>query len=189
MSPFIDESFVISLIESDIISNIKFFRISSSERAETMIQLDALNNLYIPLGFFINRVIPTYLTTQIRTAFSGLTSIKEVLNEMASLLQDEIERMTIAVSEEEYKDAKFDKKDLSTEELNSKLLSYTTETASRSQPLDECPICSDEHINHYYECRKCQYKYCKSCCEEIASRQALCPCCRDNMKLIKHTVD
>ena len=154
-----------------------------------MVQLDALNNLYIPLEVFVNMVIPTYLTTQIRTAFSGLTSIREVLNEMASILQDEIERITLAVSEEEYKDAKFDKKNLSAEELTTKLLSYTTETAAQSQPLDECPICGEEHINHYYECKKCQYKYCRSCCEEIASRQALCPCCRDAMELIEHTAD
>jgi hypothetical protein len=106
---------------------------------------------------------------------------------MASVLQDEIERMTLAVSEEEYKDAKFNKKDLSTEELSSKLLSYTTETITTTQLLDECLLCGKEHINHYYECKKCQYKYCKSCCEEIASRQALCPCCRDDMELIEHT--
>lgn len=186
---FFDESFVTSLIESDITSNIRFFKIGNPSRTETMVQLDALNDLYIPLEVFIDMVVPAYLSTQLRTAFSGLTSIRDVLNEMASVLQDEIERITLAVSEEEYKDAKFNKKDLSTEELSSKLLSYTTKTATQSQPLDECPICSEEHINHYYECKKCQYKYCKSCCDEIASRQALCPCCRDDMELIEHTVN
>ena len=185
---FFDESFITSLIESDITSNIRFFKIGSIDHAKTMIQLDALNNLYIPLEVFINMIVPTYLTTQLRTSFSGLTSIRDILNEMAYILQNEIERITIAVSEEEYKDAKFNKKNLSADELSSKLLSYTTETISTSQPLDECPICSDEHIKHYYECKKCQYKYCKSCCEEIASRQALCPCCRENMELIEHTV-
>lgn len=184
--PFFDESFVLSLVESDITSNIRFFKIGDEERAEIMVQLDELNNLYIPFSVFTEMVIPSYLSIQVRTGFTGLTSIKDVLNDMASMFQDEIERITLAVSEEEFKDAKFNKRDISHEELNKQLLSYTKETRSSSTPLDECPLCGEDTVHHYYECTNCQYKYCSSCCQEIASRQALCPCCREAMSLIEH---
>lgn len=184
---FFDKSFIASLIESDITSNIKFFMIGNENHAESMVQLDELNDLYIPFTVFLDMVLPTYLSIQVRMAFSDLTSIKDVLNEMASSIQDEIERVTLAVSEEEFKEAKFNKKDLSNEELTANLLSYTKETKNDSPVLDECPLCGKEQINHYYECSSCHYKYCASCCEEIASRQALCPCCREEMMLIDHT--
>ena len=184
--PFFDESFVLSLVESDITSNIRFFKIGNEERTGIMVQLDELNNLYIPFSVFIEMVIPSYLTIQVRTGFTGLTSIRDVLNDMASMFQDEIERIALAVSEEEFKDAKFNKRDISHEELNNQLLSYTKETRSSSAPLDECPLCGNETIPHYYECANCQYKYCSFCCQEIASRQSLCPCCREAMSLIEH---
>ena len=183
---FFDESFVLSLVESDVTSNIRFFKTGDANDTELMVQLDELNNLYIPFRVFNELVIPSYLSIQVRTAFSGLTSIKDVLNDMASVFQDEIERVTLAVSEEEFKEAKFNKKDISNEELNAQLLSYTKKTVTESSQLDECPICGDESIHHYYECTNCQYKYCASCCQEIASRQALCPCCREEMSLIEH---
>lgn len=183
---FFDKSFILSLVESDIVSNIRFFKIGDTNGTELMVQLDELNGLYIPFRVFNEIVIPSYLGVQVRTAFSGLTSIKDVLNDMASVFQDEIERITLAVSEEEFKDAKFNKKDISSEELNAQLLSYTKETTTNSQPLDECPICGEENVQHYYECTNCQYKYCASCCQEIASRQALCPCCREAMSIIEH---
>ena len=183
--PFIDESFVLSIIESDISANIKFFKIAVRERDNILVSLDELNNLYLPFNVFLTAVIPTYLNVQLRTAFSGATSIKEILNEIASVFQDEIERITLAVSEEEFKDAKFNKKDMSTEEIDNILAVHTT-TKKESEPLDDCPLCGNETVNHYYECVNCQYKYCAECCKEIASRQATCPCCREDLSLIEH---
>lgn len=182
--PFIDESFILSIIESDISANIKFFK-TTRERDNILVSLDELNNIYLPFNVFLTDVIPAYLNVQLRTAFSGATSIKEILNEIASVLQDEIERITLAVSEEEFKDAKFNKKDMSTEEIDNILVAHTT-TKKESEPLEDCPLCGNETVNHYYECVNCQYKYCAECCKEIASRQATCPCCREDLSLIEH---
>jgi hypothetical protein len=183
--PFIDESFVLSIIESDISANIKFFKITARERNNILVSLDELNNLYLPFNVFLTAVIPAYLKVQLRTAFSEATSIKEILNEIASVFQDEIERITLDVSEEEFKDAKFNKKDMSTEEIDNILVAHTT-TKKESETLDDCPLCGNEKVNHYYECVNCQYKYCADCCKEIASRQATCPCCREDLSLIEY---
>lgn len=182
---FIDESFVLSMIESDISVNIKFFKLNTRERDGVVISLDEFSGLYLPFEVFLSAVIPTYLNIQLRTAFSGISSIKDVLNEITSILQDEIERITLAVSEEEFKDAKFNKKDIPTEEIDTILHAHTI-TETHAEPLDECPLCGSENIESYYECRNCQYKYCADCCKEIASRQALCPCCREELTLIKY---
>ena len=182
---FIDESFLVSMVESDINSNIEFFKITSQNDTKILILIDRLNNLYLPFNFFTSIVIPMYIRIQIRTAFSELSSIRDVLNGITASLQDEIERVTLAVSEEEFKDAKFNKKDISEKEVNDILLSKTLDK-KQSEPLEECPLCGEENVNHYYECVNCQYKYCIKCCEEIASRQALCPCCREELSLTEH---
>jgi hypothetical protein len=182
---FMDESFVSSIVESDITSNIEFFKITSQNETKILVLIDRLNDLYLPFDFFTSVVIPMYMSIQLRTAFSELSSIRDILNEMTSSLQDEIERITLAVSEEEFKDAKFNKKDMSEKEVND-ILTVNTISKKQSEPLEECPLCGEENVNHYYECVKCQYKYCAKCCEEIASRQALCPCCREELNLTEH---
>ena len=183
--PFIDESFVISIVESDITSNIEFFKIVHQNDTKILVLIDPLNGLYLPFNVFISVIVPTYMSIQLRTAFSELTSIRIILNEITANLQEEIERITLAVSEEEFKDAKFNKKDVSDKEL-SDILSANTLSKKQSEPLEECPLCGEEKINHYYECVNCHYKYCAKCCEEIASRQALCPCCREELSLMEY---
>lgn len=183
---FFDRSFVYTMIESDIRGNLRFFKTIRNDEPYYMVQIDEYNGIFLPLREFLNMVLPTYLMVQMRSAFGGLTTIREILNDIASTIQDELERLTIAASEEEFKEAKFNKKDISTEELNSILDTLTTETVV-SEPLDECPLCGNESIDTFYECKKCRYKYCADCCTEIASRQRLCPCCREDMELIKHS--
>lgn len=182
---FMDETFVSSIVESDITNNIEFFKITSQNNTKIVVLIDRLNDLYLPFNFFTSIVIPMYMNIQLRTAFSELSSIREILNEIASSLQDEIERITLAVSEEEFKDAKFNKKDISEKDVND-ILTANTVSKKQSEPLEECPLCGEEKVTHYYECVKCQYKYCTKCCEEIASRQALCPCCREELSLTEH---
>ncbi len=182
---FMDRSFVSSMIESDIVSNIEFFKITHQDDTDILVLIDRFNGLYLPFNVFTSIVIPTYMGIQLRSAFSELTSIRDILNEITASLQDEIERITLAVSEEEFKEAKFNKKDISEEELNG-ILKANTLSEKQSEPLEECPLCGEENVNHYYECVKCQYKYCTKCCEEIASRQALCPCCREELSLTEH---
>lgn len=182
---FIDESFVISIVESDIMSNIEFFKIVHQNGTKILVLIDPLNGLYLPFNIFISTIVPTYMSIQLRTAFSGLTSIRDILNEITTSLQDEIERITLAVSEEEFKDAKFNKKDVTAKEL-SDILSANTLSKKQSEPLEECPLCGEESVIHYYECVNCHYKYCAKCCEEIASRQVLCPCCREELILTEH---
>ena len=188
-----DRTFVYSILESDIRGNIRIFKTltdntdldSPYEDFNYLIQVDEYNGLYLPMDVFINTVVPSYLSIQLRTAFSELTTIRDVLNDIASTIQDEIERLTIAASEEEFKEAKFNKKDISSEDLNNILTKHTTVTKI-SNHLDECPLCGIEKISHYYECSLCKYTFCSQCCEEIASRQALCPCCRNDLTLIEH---
>ena len=182
---FMDETFVSSMVESDITNNIEFFKITSQNETKILVLIDRLNDLYLPFDFFTSVVIPMYMSIQLRTAFSELSSIQDVLHEITSSLQDEIERITLAVSEEEFKDAKFNKKDISEKEVND-ILAANTISKKQSELLEECPLCGEENVNHYYECVKCQYKYCAKCCEEIASRQALCPCCRKELSLTEH---
>ena len=182
---FMDKSFVYSMIESDITSNIEFFKIVHQDDTDILVLIDRFNGLYLPFNVFTSVVIPTYMGIQLRSAFSELTSIRDILNEITASLQDEIERITLAVSEEEFKEAKFNKKDISEEELNG-ILKDKTLSEKQSEPLEECPLCGEENLDHYYECVKCQYKYCAKCCEEIASRQALCPCCREELSLTEH---
>ena len=183
--PYIDASFVSSIIESDITSNIEFFKIIHQDDTDILVLIDDFNGLYLPFNAFISIVIPAYMNIQLRSAFSELTSIRDILNEIAVSLQDEIERVTLAVSEEEFKDAKYNKKDISEKEIND-ILKANTLSKQQSEPLEECPLCGEESVNHYYECVKCHYKYCAKCCEEIASRQALCPCCREELSLMEH---
>lgn len=182
---FIDESFVISMVESDITSNIEFFKIVHQDDTRILVLIDPLNGLYLPFDRFISIIVPTYITIQLRTAFSELTSIRILLNEITANLQEEIERVTLAVSEEEFKEAKFNKKDVTAKEL-SDILKANTVSEKQSEPLEECPLCGEEGVNQYYECVNCHYKYCAKCCEEIASRQALCPCCREELSLTEH---
>lgn len=182
---FMDKSFVSSMIEADIMSNIEFFKITHQDDTDILVLIDSLNGLYLPFNVFTSIVIPTYMGIQLRSAFSELTSIRDILNEITASLQDEIERITLAVSEEEFKEAKFNKKDISEEEING-ILKANTLSEKQSEPLEECPLCGEERVDHYYECVKCQYKYCAKCCEEIASRQALCPCCRKELSLTEH---
>ena len=185
LPPFIDETFVFSIVESDVIQNIEFFKITSQNNTKILVLIDRLNDLYLPFSFFTSVVVPMYMTIQLRTAFSELSSIRDILDEITSNIQDEIEHVTLTVSEEEFKDATFDKKDISEKEIND-ILNANTINKKQSAPLEECPICGEENVNHHYECVKCQYKYCAKCCEEIASRQALCPCCREELKLTEH---
>lgn len=183
--PFIDESFVISMVESDITSNIEFFKIVRQDDIRILVLIDPLNGLYLPFDRFISIIVPTYISIQLRTAFSELTSIRTLLNEITANLQEEIERITLAVSEEEFKEAKFNKKDITAKEL-SDILKTKTISEKQSEPLEDCPLCGEESVTHYYECVNCHYKYCAKCCEEIASRQALCPCCREELSLTEH---
>ena len=193
---FFDKSFITSILESDIRNNLRIFKSTSHstdssgnmiEQSRYLVEIDEYNNLYIPMNAFINIVIPSYITIQLRSAFCELSSIKDVLNDIASTLQDEIERLTIAASEEEFKEAMFNKKDLSVDELNNILTTHIAEKRT-SEPLSECPLCGKESRPHYYECKLCTYKYCAECCEQIASRQALCPCCRKELSLIEHVL-
>lgn len=183
---FFDRSFIYTMIESDIRGNLRFFKIIRNDEPYYMVLIDEYNSIFLPLREFLNMVLPTYMMIQMRSAFGELTSIKDVLNSIAATIQDELERLTIAASEEEFKEAKFNKKDISTDELNTILDTITVESVT-SEPLDECPLCGNESIETFYECKKCRYKYCAECCTEIASRQRLCPCCRKDMELIKHS--
>lgn len=193
---FFDKSFISSILESDIRNNLRIFKSTASstdssgniiEQSRYLVEIDEYNELYLPMNAFVDTVIPSYITIQLSSAFSELSSIKDVLNSIASTFQDEIERLTIAASEEEFKEAKFNKKDLSVDELDNILTTHTTEKIT-SEQLSECPLCGKENCPHYYECKLCTYKYCDKCCEEIASRQALCPCCRGELSLIEHAI-
>jgi hypothetical protein len=127
-----------------------------------------------------------YIIMQIQSSFAVITSISDILNDVASSLQDEIERLTLAVSEEEFKEAKFNKKDITDEEINDIIQKHVDKKYTSAEKLTECPICGTEEVDHYIECVNCRYKYCIDCCKQIASRQASCPCCREELSLNEH---
>lgn len=184
-SPF-DTSFIISILDEDIRANLHIYRHREGNNNRLLVEIDRFNGLYVPISVFLDIVIPMYISIQARTAFTGMTSIRDILDNMAEMFQDELERITVAVSEEEFKEAAFNKKDMTQSELNASISACVKRIISNHSPLDECPLCGKEHIQTYYECDECHYKYCDKCCEEIASRQALCPCCREKLNLIHY---
>lgn len=178
--PFYDREFVVSLLEMDMREHIKIYRDRSHH---FFIAIDELNGIYMPFTVFVCTVIPMYLAIQVRSSFNGITSIRDVLNQVASSIQDELERVTLAASEEEFKEAKFNKKDIPDEELDEIIQKHIDKKYTSSEKLIECPVCGAEDVEHYVECGKCRYKYCIDCCKQIASRQATCPCCREDLTL------
>ena len=185
-TPF-DTDFIVSMLDEDIRANLRIYRHRTGDNSRLLVEIDRFNGLYVPISVFFNMVIPMYMSIQARTAFTGMTSIRDILDDMADMFQDELERITVAISEEEFKEAAFNKKDMSQAELDASISACVKRTVSNHSPLDECPLCGKEHIQTYVECDDCHYKYCDGCCGEIASRQALCPCCREGLKLIYYT--
>ena len=193
----IDIEFILDFVMSDIKENVDFYTGTCTSHEvlpgegkikEIFCELDRLNSIYVPAEFFIERIIPGYVKFIILSGFDGPIGIRGLLDVYANEVQNSIERATIAASEEEFKESNYGVKTTDTTEISSIISKHVKESKVSPFPLEECYICGNEDIHHFYKCTSCSYEFCKECCENIAGRQARCPCCNEDFSLIETVV-
>lgn len=193
----IDAEFILDFVMSDIKENIDFYTRNHTSHEvvqetgkikEIFCELDRLNSIYVSAGFFIEKVIPRYVKIIILSGFNGPIGIRGLLDVYANEIQNSIERATIAASEEEFKESNYGVKTTDTAEISSIISKHVKESKVSSVPLEECHICGNEDVHHFYKCASCSYEFCKECCENLAGRQAHCPCCNKDFSLIETVV-
>lgn len=193
----IDVEFILDFVMSDIKENVDFYTGTHTLREaspgagkirEIFCELDRLNSIYVPAGFFVERIIPGYIKFIILSGFDGPIGIRGLLDVYANEIQNGIERATIAASEEEFKESNYGVKTTDTAEISSIISKHVKESKVSPFPLEECHICGNEDIHRFYKCTSCSYEFCKECCENIAGRQARCPCCNEDFSLIETVV-
>ncbi len=193
----IDVEFILDFVMSDIKENIDFYTGIRTSRGvfpgagktgEIFCELDRLNSIYVPAEFFVERIIPGYVKFIILSGFSGPIGIRGLLDVYANEVQNSIERATIAASEEEFKESNYGIKTTNATEISSIISKHVKESKASPFPLEECHVCGNEDVHHFYKCTSCSYEFCKECCENIAGRQARCPCCNEDFSLIENVV-
>ena len=181
--PFRD--FIADMILSDIRENLDFYA-STSDPDVVLFDLDPLNGLFVPVDQLLCKVLPVYVNILISSGFELHGGIRGLLNDIASVLQDDLERRTISASEEEFKDKTYAVKTTDEEVIADTIKKHTNSSKVEEFPLEECHVCGNEEIHTYYSCQFCEYAFCADCCKNIASRQAICPCCSKEFSLMFH---